>query len=73
MMITDAKTAEVPSLSDDFPLLYPISIPNLPEDRSFHTMNNNIICGGHSARLHQINTRLGCEFYSFSIILFYIL
>ena len=50
MMITDAKTAEVLSLSDDLPLLYPISIPDLPEDRSFHTMNNNIICGGHWAR-----------------------
>ena len=50
MMITGAKAAEVLSLSDDLPLLYPISIPDLPEDRSFHTMNNNIICGGHSAR-----------------------
>ena len=44
------KTAEVLSLSDDLPLLYPISIPDLPEGRVFHTMNNNIICGGYSAR-----------------------
>ena len=71
------KTAEVLSLSDDLPLLYPISIPDLPEGRSFHTMNNNIICGGkHSTTCIKLTRDWGASFtwfYSFSIILFYIL
>ena len=67
-----AKAAEVLSLSDDLPLLYPINIPDLPEDRDFHTMNNNIICGGkHSTTCIKLTRDWGASFtwfYSFSII-----
>ena len=72
-----SKTAEVLSLSDDLPLLYPINIPDMPEGRDFHTMNNNIICGGkHSTTCIKLTRDWGASFtwfYSFSIILFYIL